>query len=985
MAKKQSPKDKIPVEPAPLAANFPIVGIGASAGGLEAFEQFFAHMPANAGIAFVLVQHLDPTRKSMLVELIQRFTRMPVYQVEDNMPIDPNCIYIIPPNRDMKLENRRLRLLEPTGPRGLRLAIDFFFRSLAAEQKEQAIGIVLSGTGSDGTLGIQTIKGEGGMVMVQSPNSARYDGMPTNAIATELADFVLPPEQMPIYLINFIKRPPPVVINPNEPVRPEVMDAMKHVFVLLQTQTGHDFSLYKDNTIGRRIERRMVINQFDKIADYIDYLRRNPPEIDALFKELLISVTSFFRDAEAFEILEHQVIPELLPEALTTASVRVWVPGCATGEEAYSIAILMQERLERLGRQTEVQIFATDIDLEAIERARLGVYPGSIIGDVSPDRLGRFFKQEGSSYRVKKLIREMMIFSVQNVLQDPPFSRIDLISCRNLLIYFRPILQKRVFPIFHYALKPNGFLFLGSSESPGEYAPLFSLVNKRWKIFQRDPGRVIDHSLHDFAMAGLITLPGRKNRPSQKPLRPRQLVEKFLLEAHTPACVVIDELGTIQYIHGRTGHLLEPPAGEANWNITRMARPGLQIPLATAIRRAQSQQQTITYDQIKIPANGDEIVINLKVKPVSEPGAMAGLLLVIFEEVGPGALTLDEAGKGGPAQTDYQRIADLEHELKSTREYLHTTVEELETSNEELTATNEELQSANEELQSTNEELQTAKEELQSVNEELVTVNTELEAKVDELSSVNNDMNNMFAGIDVGAIVTDMGLFIRRFTPAASRVAKLIETDVGRPLSHIVCNLLEVDLAETAAAVLDTLKAQEREVQHKNGSWYWMRVRPYRTEKNAVEGVTFTFSHVTKLKQAQQERETAFQNRPMGIILEELGIGYYEHAIPLDNTTYHSPEWAAILGYTLAELPPAKDRLGWVLAQVHPEDRAGLEQAYIDFIEGRSPIYDVGVRIKHKSEQWLAIRGISRALERDKAGRVVRLLGIMQLLDKPSH
>ncbi|MCB0163441.1 MAG: PAS domain-containing protein [Anaerolineae bacterium] len=980
MTKKRISKVKTPTKPAP-SSPFPIVGIGASAGGLEAYEQFFMHMPANSGIAFVLVQHLDPNRRSMLAELLQRYTRMPVYQVENQMRIEPNSIYIIPPNRDMKLQNQMLYLLEPTAPRGSRLAIDFFFRSLAAEQKEQAIGIVLSGTGSDGTLGIQTIKGEGGMIMVQSPNSARYDGMPVSAIATDMADFVLPPEQMPTYLLNFINRSPPVVISQNEAIRAEVIDAMKHIFVLLQTHTGHDFSMYKDNTIGRRIERRMVINQYDKIADYIDYLKQHPIEIDALFKEMLIGVTNFFRDPEAFEILEHQVIPELLPDALSTEPIRVWVPGCATGEEAYSLAILFQERLEQLGRQSEVQIFATDIDLEAVERARAGLYPGSIMADLSKERLNRFFKQEGSSYRINKAIREMMIFSVQNIVQDPPFSRINLISCRNLLIYFRPILQKRVFPIFHYALKPNGFLFLGSSESLGDFAPLFSLVNKRWKIYRRDPGRSNDHILPDFSVAGLMMTPGSKSRLLQKPARPRQLVEKFLLEEHTPACLVIDEMGIIQYIHGRTGNFLEPPTGEANWNITRMARPGLQIPLATAIRRAQSQQQITSYDHIKVQTNSEEVVVNLTVKPVSEPGANVGWMLVIIEEDNTRPENPEEAGDTGHRDSHLVRIIDLEHELKSTRQYLHTTVEELESSNEALTATNEELQSANEELQSTNEELQTAKEELQSVNEELVTVNTELEAKVDELSAINNDMVNLFAGIDVGAIVTDMSLVIRRFTPAAGQVAKLIETDVGRPLSHIVCNLIEVDLAETAALVLETLQAQEREVQHKNGSWYWMRVRPYRTDRNAVQGVTLTFSQITKLKQAQQQLETMFENRRMDLILGDLGIGYYEHAIPPDNTTYHSPEWAAMLGYTLKDLPAPNERLEWVLAQIHPDDRTNLEQAYTNFIEGRCPTYDVVTRIKHKSGQWISVRGISRVLERDQAGRITRLLGIMQPLD----
>ena len=879
MAKRKTPrvKDEPPdalaeeVQETPPAqmqeGSFPIVGIGASAGGLAAFEAFFAHMHADteSGMAFVLVQHLAPDHKSILSDLVKRYTRMHVYEVEDGMTVQPNCAYIIPPNRDMAFLDGKLHLLEPAAPRGLRLPIDFFFRSLAQDQHERAICIVLSGTGSDGTLGVKAIKGEGGMAMAQDPETTEYDGMPRSAIATGQVDYVLPPSEMPAQLISYVEHAFGRRTRPVSPPAPKAVDSMQKIFILLRAQTGHDFSQYKQNTIARRVERRMAVGQIERMDEYVRFLQQTPQEVEALFRDLLIGVTSFFRDPEAFKALEEQVIPRLFDDKHPGAAVRVWVPGCSTGEEAYSIAILLQEHLEALKQSYKVQVFATDIDSQAIEQARAGTYPASIAADVPMERLARFFtlKPDGSAYRVHKVIRDMLVFAEQDVTKDPPFSHLNLISCRNLLIYMGRELQKKVISLCHYALNQDGFLFLGNSETIGEFVDLFGIVDRKWKLYRRkeDERDAPRPSLGSFVPPLLNgERPARAARPPRRDgaAQLRNLAEHALLQQYAPASVVVNERSEILFIHGRTGRYLEPAPGEVSVNILQMAREGLRRELTTALRRA-AQGEPANYQGLKIKTNGEVVTVNLAVRSLAEGWGgpdKPGMFLVTFEDALPAADQPEAMTAPDVAERSEDRdeqIVLLERELWAKESHLQTVIEELETSNEELQSTNEEMQSTNEELQSTNEELETSKEELQSINEELATVNAELQQKVHELSRTNNDMNNLLAGTGVGTIFVDPQLRIRRFTSSATQVINLIQSDVGRPVGHIVSNLVGYDrLVEDVQAVLDDLIPREAEVQVKEGAWYLMSVRPYRTLENVIEGVVITFVDVTEQRRMQE-------------------------------------------------------------------------------------------------------------------------------------
>jgi two-component system CheB/CheR fusion protein len=852
--------------PAPAILTFPIVGIGASAGGLAAFEAFFSGMPANTdpGMAFVLVQHLDPDHKSILSELVKRYTRMQVFEVEDGMPVKPNCTYIIPPNHDMAFLNGTLHLLEPSAPRGLRLPIDFFFRSLAQDLRERAICIVLSGTGSDGTQGVRAIKGEGGMAMAQNPESTTYDGMPRNAIATGMVDFVLPPAEMPAQLIAFAGRafgklPRPALLPP-----PKSEDALNKIFILLRVQTGHDFSQYKQNTIMRRVERRLAVQQVERLDDYVKFLQQNPKEVEALFRDLLIGVTHFFRDPEAFAELETQCIPRLFSGKPAGSLIRVWVNGCSTGEEAYSLAILLQERSETLKQNFKLQVFATDIDSRAIEQARTGIYPASIVADISPERLARYFipEPDGSTYRIHKNIRDLLVFSEHDMIKDPPFSKLDLISCRNLLIYLSGELQKKLIPLFHYALKPGGILFLGTSETVGDFMDLFATLDRKAKLYQRrDDLRgahrpVLGKFLPPLSERGL-TAPPVKPAPDATEVQLRELTERALLQQFPVSGALISERGDILYLYGRTGRFLELAPGEADMNILKMAREGLRHALTVALHKAVSRREPVSQAGLRVKTNGDFTAVNLTVRPVAESSAAlpeAHLFLVILEDAPEVEPILSEPSPATRPQSadDVARIATLKQELRAKEEYLQSTVEELETSNEELKSSNEEMQSVNEELQSTNEELETSKEELQSVNEELATVNAELQTKVVDLSRANNDMNNLLAGTGVGTIFVDHQLHIQRFTPTVTQVINLIHTDVGRPVGHIVSNLVGYDrLVEDVQDVLDHLGAKEVQVQTRAGAWYLLRMRPYRTLDNVIEGAVITFTDITEYKKLQ--------------------------------------------------------------------------------------------------------------------------------------
>ena len=903
-------------ETEPTTHHFPIVGIGASAGGLAAFEAFFSGMPLDKepNMAFVLVQHLAPDHKSILTELIRRYTRMEVSEATDNVTVQPNCAYIIPPNRDMAFLNGTLQLLEPSSPRGQRLPIDFFFRSLAQDQHDRAICIVLSGTGSDGTQGLRAVKAEGGMVMAQNPESTEYDGMPRSAINTGLVDYILPAAEMPGHLIAYASHAFGKIAHSLAPPLPKIEDSYKKIFILLRSQTGHDFSQYKQNTIKRRVERRMAVQQISDISGYVRFMQTTPIEVESLFRDLLFGVTNFFRDPEAFTALETSVIPGLFSKKLPGSAIRVWICGCSTGEEAYSIAILLQEHMEKEKQNFKLQLFATDIDNRAIDQARTGLYSASIAADVTPERLRRFFTPEndGASYRINKAIRDLLVFSEHDVNKDPTFSKLDLISCRNLLIYLNSDLQKKLLPLFHYSLNPGGTLFLGTSETTGDFHHLFGVTDRQQKLYERkeDPTAIRNLPMGRFARtlneSGIID----KHSPHQTSAAKTSLketIEKILLEQYAPTSLLITERGEILYVHGSTGRFMQLTSGEPGMNIIKMAREGLTRELTTALHSAVKYKKRVVRTGLKVRTNGDYSRVELTVLPVSPTAASITdmtLYLVILqekdtEEILPTEGTLVEQPDESTTDKD-ALLHRLKQELRANEEYLQSANEELETSNEELKSSNEEMQSVNEELQSTNEELETSKEELQSVNEELATVNTELQQKVFDLSRANNDMNNLLAGTGVGTVFVDFKLYIQRFTPSITQVINLILTDVGRPVGHIVSNLVGYDnLLEDTKSVLDNLIPKEVEVQTKEGNWFLMRIRPYRTLDNIIEGAVITFFDITEIKRTREELWKA--HRSIETMVESITDGL----LVLDHNwiyTYCSERGAELLGMRSKDL-----------------------------------------------------------------------------------
>ncbi len=836
----------------PSNIQFPIVGIGASAGGLEALEQFFFNMPKDNGMAFVVIQHLDPNHVGIMPELLQRITPMKVFQATDSLKVKPNCVYVIPPNKSMSILNGALLLFDPVETRGLRLPIDIFLRSLADDRQEKSIGIILSGMGSDGTLGLKAIKEKNGVVLVQSPHSAKFDGMPRSATEALVADIVATAEELPAKLIAFLKYVP--AVKGEFEIDDKYKSNLDKIVILLREHTGHDFSLYKKNTLFRRIERRKGVHQIEKIHSYVRFLQENPKEIDILFKELLIGVTSFFRDSAVWEKLKEVTIPALINELPIGYVLRAWVAGCSTGEEAYSLAIVFKEVVEKTKKHKNLslQIFATDLDVDAIEKARKGIFPANIITDVSPERIKRFFIPEPDGYRLNATIREMVVFAPQNVIKDPPFTKLDLLTCRNMLIYMEPELQKKLMALFNYSLNPGGIMLLGTAESLGSSKEGFEELDARFKIYMR---------IAKANPTELLDFPSAFNRvksalPEAKIMRKSDdniqiIAEQLMLQRFSPASVLINDRGDILFITGRTGKYLEPAAGKTNINIYSMAREGLRDALPGAVRKALLSYEEVLLHNIKIGTNGGTQFVDVTVQRIQKSDVATNMIMVVFQDVKDIAIPDLRDPKTGKRVTN-TRHQELENDLRRSFEDLQGLREEMQTSQEELKSTNEELQSTNEELQSTNEELTTSKEEMQSLNEELQTVNAELQSKINDFVQANNDMKNLLNSTEIATLFLDKELNIRRFTDSITNIFKLRPTDIGRPFTDQVSDLQYPEIGNHCRQVLKTLTSIETAIATNDNRWFTVRIMPYRTSDDRIDGIVITFADITIATQVDQ-------------------------------------------------------------------------------------------------------------------------------------
>ncbi len=831
---------------------FPIVGIGTSAGGLEALELFLGHVPNNCGMAFVIVQHLSPDHLGNLPEILQRATAMKVRQVDATIRVQPDSVYVIPPNKDMTISKRTLHLEVPDKKSRPHLTINLFLRSLAADCAEQSIGVILSGMGEDGTLGLSAIKEQGGLTLAQEPATAKFDSMPRSAIASGYVDIVATAEELPGRIIDFLGRVTPFgKTEQGQGIKEQ--SPFEKITVILKAKTRHDFSLYKPTSVYRRIERRMVIHQLASIADYAGFLQQNPQEVHLLFKELLIGVTNFFRDPAMWQELKDEALPKILASYPEGGVLRAWSCGCSSGEEAYSLGMLFREALDQVQQPDKfsVQIFATDLDADAIDKARRGIYPAAIEADVSPDRLQRFFVKKGGGFRIGKAVREMVTFAQQNAIMDPPFTKLDILICRNLLIYLSSELQKQLFPLFHYALKPGGLLFLGSAETVGAHTELFRAATVKSKLFWREKPSL---------PGGMLNFPtsltsSQKSPPHQESLMSntdnlQSLADALILQHFSSPTVLVNDQGDIIYISGRTGKYLEPAAGKANLNIFAMIREDLQYKLESAFSKALQESKPVTVRGELGAADNEIQSVDMTILKIENPEVLRGMAMIAFKNV---ILPPKVKRKRAGAQPDSKQVEELEHELLETREKLCTTTEEMQTTHEELKSSNEELQSTNEELQSTNEELTTSKEEMQSMNEELQSVNAEQSTRLEDYLLLNNDMENLLNSTEIVTIFLDNQLQVRRFTTGANRLFHLIPSDVGRPLTDIVSSLIYPKLYDHVQDVLRKLISVENQVSTDDGKWFLVRIMPYRTVDKKIDGVVITCNDITAARKIEDE------------------------------------------------------------------------------------------------------------------------------------
>lgn len=826
-----------------------IVGVGASAGGLEAIEQFLAQVPQDSGLAYVVVQHLDPTQKSLLPLLLQRVTAMPVHEAAQEMPVEANCVYVIPPNWELSVVNNRLKLAQPVETRGMRLPVNVLFSSLASARGEHAIAVVLSGMGSDGTLGLQAIKAVGGLTVVQEPGSAQFDGMPSSAIAAGCADITAPPAKLPALILSYVKRVPVSATDRDVEKQPDTLnEPLQPIIALLRQRTRHDFSLYKVSTLMRRIQRRMAIHRISSLPLYTDYLQHNPQEVDLLFKELLIGVTSFFRDSAVWDYLAEVTIPALLQRSTEKKDLRAWSVGCSTGEEAYSLAMVFHEAMQKLPNPQEftLQIFASDLSPDAIAAARYGKYPLAIKESVSPQRLARFFSTHEQHYQINQNIRDMVLFAPHDAILDPPFTRLDLIICRNLLIYFDSNLQRRLLPLFHYSLQRDGLLVLGNSETVGRLHHLFAPVQEKLRIYSRQ--NIAGIAGPDFLLTSFPPLTkstkehtlSSPNNPDQDSSNLQTAADQVLLQVFSPAAVLVNSDGDIVYFSGRTGKYLEPAAGKANWNFHAMVREELRRPMFSAITQSQKQSEPVQLHGLEVLLPGGRQTVDISVQTLQEPAALRDMTMVVFHDV-----ALVTKGRRKTKSTVEKAHSA---ELQQYRDEIQALREENRGSREELQAANEELQSTNEELQSTNEELTTSKEEMQSMNEELQTINAELHSKLDDLSLAQSDMQNVLNSTDIAILFLDQNLNVRRYTDRTTKIISLRENDVGRPLSDLATSLDYPVMHEDAMQTLRTLAFSEKEIATTDGRWFTVRIMPYRRLDNVIDGVVITLVEIAEKK-----------------------------------------------------------------------------------------------------------------------------------------
>jgi two-component system, chemotaxis family, CheB/CheR fusion protein len=863
------------IDAKPAAPSLPVVGIGASAGGLEAFSQLLHALPANTGMAFVLVQHLAPQHESALPTLLSNVSPMPVVQVTDAMRVEPDHVYVIPPNAQLTLFDGELRLAPRGTDRTQYNPIDLFFRSLAESAQESAIAIVLSGTASDGSAGIREVKAAGGITIAQRPETAKYDGMPRAAIATGMVDLTLAPQEIATALVEIGRHPYVRSGVPEEesalerelpePAHLPIADEqLQRVFAHLRSVSGVDFKQYKLPTILRRLHRRMALHKLTQLSQYLEYIQQNPAEAQELYHDILIHVTRFFREPESFEALRQTVIPEIVAQREGEQPIRIWICGCATGEEAYSVAISLVEYLGDASNSVPIQIFATDVAETAIEYARNGVYPESISVDVSPERLRRFFTKTDGNYRIAKSIRDMCVFARQDLTRDPPFSKLDLVLCRNVLIYMTAPLQRKLMAVFHYALKPTGFLMLGHAESIGPHSDLFAVADKRNRIYARKLTDTLVSFPVDYSTLPASTRGKHAAVPARDESRSIQAeANRIILDRYGPPGVVVDrELQIVQF-RGQTGPYLEPAPGDPSLSLLKMAREGLIYGLRTALHAARKRNVAVRREGLRVRDNGEWREVTLEVLPLM--WANNSHYLVLFRDVTPsgpaskgkkgGAAGRGKAGKKPRADglSEDFHLAGLQQELAASREYLQSIIQEVEAANEELQSANEEILSSNEELQSTNEELDTAKEELQSTNEELNTVNEELHARNEELSRVNSDLLNLLGSVEIAIVIVANDLRIRRFTPMAERVLNLIPTDIGRPIGHIKPNIDCPQLETLITHAIDDVVLQETEVQDRQGNWYSLRIRPYKNVDNKIDGAVLSLFDVNSARLHERE------------------------------------------------------------------------------------------------------------------------------------